>query len=245
MDITAGPDGALWITDTYNGQILRMTTTGTYAGYALTNLSPQNIVAGPDKALWFTAQSVGNESEIGRITTDFKLNQYPANGGPYGITVGPDKALWFTEESANAIGRITTKGKVTNYTKGITAGSEPFSIAAGPDGALWFTEYMGGRIGRITTAGKVTEYSRDITPTEYPFGIAAGPDGAMWFTESESYGSGYSDAAKIGRITTSGKITEYEKGLTSKSDPTAIVQGPDHDMWFVESAANKTGRASL
>jgi hypothetical protein len=32
LDITADPDGALWITDTYNGQILRMTTSGTYTG---------------------------------------------------------------------------------------------------------------------------------------------------------------------------------------------------------------------
>jgi virginiamycin B lyase len=245
MGITAGPDGALWITDSYNGQILRMTTGGTYAGFSLNNLSPIGIVAGPDRALWFTAQGGGSRSEIGRITTGFKLSVYSAGGGAYGITVGADKALWFTEETANAIGRITTKGKITEFTKGISSGADPLSIAAGPDGALWFTEYNGGHIGRITTAGKVTEYSRGITPTEYPFGIAAGTDGAMWFTESESFGSGYSDAAKIGRITMSGKISEYSKGLTSTSDPTTIVQGPDHNLWFVESAANKTGRASL
>jgi streptogramin lyase len=245
MDITAGPDGALWITDSYNGQILRMTTNGTYTGYPLSDFGPLGIVSGPDKALWFTAQGGGSRSEIGRLTTDFKLTQYDVSGDAYGITVGPDKALWFTEETANAMGRITTKGKVTEFTKGISSGADPFSIAAGPDGALWFTEYQGGRIGRITTAGKVTEYSRGITHSEYPFGIAAGQDGAMWFTESESYNSGFSDAAKIGRITMSGKITEYSKGLTSTSDPTVIVQGPDHNMWFVESAANETGRASL
>ncbi len=245
MDIAAGPDGALWITDSYNGQILRMTTGGTFTGYGLSYLGPQGIVTGPDKALWFTALGDGSQSVIGRITTDFMLTQYAASGGVHGITVGPDKALWYTEETANAIGRITTKGKITELSKGISGGADPLWIAAGPDGALWFSEYKGGRIGRITTAGKVTEYSRGITPTEYPFGIAAGSDGAMWFTESESYNSGYSDAAKIGRITMSGKITEYSKGLSSNSDPTAIVQGPDHNMWFVESAGNQTGRASL
>jgi len=35
MGITAGPDGALWVTDFYNKQILQMTTSGTYTGYAL------------------------------------------------------------------------------------------------------------------------------------------------------------------------------------------------------------------
>ena len=244
MGITTGRDGALWITDFYNKQILQMTTSGRYTGYAL-DVAPLGIVAGPDKALWFTARGVGKESEIGRVTTAGNIAQFAASGGVYGITVGPDKALWYTEKTGNAIGRITTKGKITEFTKGISSGAYPFSIAAGPDGALWFTEYKGGRIGRITTDGKVTEYSRGITPGEKPVGIAAGPDGVMWFTESQGYYSGSSGAAKIGSITMSGKVTEYSNGLTATSYPTAIVQGPDHDMWFVETSADKLGRVDL
>jgi streptogramin lyase len=245
MGIAAGPDGALWITDFYNEQIVRMTTAGQYTGFPLNNFdAPVGIAAGPDKALWFTAQGGGSRSEIGRITTGGKVTEYSTTGSPDGIVAGPDKALWYAEDQG-AIGRITTKGKITEFTKGITAGSYPLSIAPGPDGALWFTEYLGGRIGRITTAGKVTEYSHGITAGEYPDGIVAGPDGAMWFTESEGNGSGFSVDAKIGHITMSGKITEYSKGLTSTADPTGIVQGPDRSLWFVESAADKTGEASL
>ena len=105
--------------------------------------------------------------------------------GVQDITVGPDGALWFTQKSKNAIGRITTAGKITEYTQGISAGADLTSIAPGPDGALWFTEMSGGRIGRITTKGSVTEYASGITEGEQPVGIAAGPDGAMWFTEYE------------------------------------------------------------
>jgi len=32
---------------------------------------------------------------------------------------------------------------VTEFSNGITGGSEPYGIAAGPDGNLWFTEYNG------------------------------------------------------------------------------------------------------
>jgi virginiamycin B lyase len=245
VDIAPGPDGMLWITDEYNGQILSMTTGGQYAGYLLNNfLAPLGIVTGPDRALWF-AERGGSASQIGRITTHGEITNYPAAGGPTGIAAGPDKALWFTEFDASAIGRITTKGKVTTYSKGITPNSEPYSIAPGPDGALWFTEFAGGRIGRITTDGKVAEYSKGITPSEQPVGIAAGPDGSMWFTESETYDSNGFRLAKIGRITMSGKITEYSKGLTANSDPTDIVAGPDHNMWFVESAADRTGRVRI
>ena len=242
--IAAGSDGALWITDDYNDQILRMTTRGAYTGSRLNGTEPLGIVAGPDKALWFTALN-GSGSEIGRITTGFKTTYYPATGGALDITVGPDKALWFTEYYGNGIGRITTDGKVTEFTKGISRGAYPDSIAAGPDGALWFTEYYGERIGRITTSGKVTEYSRGTLSGEHPLGIVAGPDGAMWFTGTRNYGSFRYTTARLGRITMSGDIVQFDKDLTQSSNPTAIVQGPDRKLWFVESEADQMGRASL
>lgn len=246
-DISAGPDGALWITDSYNEQILRMTTDGTYTGFPVPGYaSPEGIVAGPDRALWFAIYS--QNGAIGRITTKGRMTTYSSGlspgGGEMGIASGPDQALWFTEFTGSRIGRITTRGKIVEFSKGISSGAEPYSIALGPDGALWFTEFAGGRIGRITTTGKVTEYSRGITPTERPVGIAEGPDGAMWFTEYETYDSYQVRESKIGRITMHGKITEYSK-LASKSVPTAIVQGPDDDMWFVESNADRTGRITL
>ncbi len=240
-DITPGPDGALWITDGYNAQILRMTIDGNFTGFRLTGrLAPAGITTGPDKALWFTAYGA-----VGRITTKGELTTYIINGGLNGITAGPDGALWFTEATAGKIGRITTRGKITEYTNGITAAAQPWSIAPGPDGALWFTEAAGGRIGRITTKGQVTEYSSGITPTEEPDGIAAGPDGAMWFTEFESNGSYRISASKIARITMSGKIHEYSRGLDISAEPTGITAGPDGNMWFVESGSNRVGRATL
>lgn len=71
--------------------------------------------------------------------------------------------------------------------------------------------------------------------TEYPLpnrsngpnSIAAGPDGAMWFTEITGFNTG-----KIGRITTSGSITEY--GIPFPSQPYGIAAGPDGALWFDE-----------
>jgi virginiamycin B lyase len=44
------------------------------------------------------------------------------------------------------------------------------------------------------------------TSDSYPLGITAGPDGALWFSESACCGN---TAAKIGRISTAGVITEF------------------------------------
>jgi virginiamycin B lyase len=238
IDLAEGSDGALWITDEYNSQILRMTTGGSFTAYPL-DTSPWYVTQGPDKALWFT-----ENSGIGRITTSGTVSQYAASGFPWDICVGPDGALWFTEPDQNVIGRITTHGKIKYYSKGISSGAYPYSIAAGPDGALWFTEYDIGRIGRITTSGKVTEYSNGITSGELPIGIAQGPDDAMWFTESESRSSYQSYNGKIARITPGGSVTEYDK-FNTQSDPTIITEGADKNMWFTESASNEMGRVNL
>jgi streptogramin lyase len=245
--IAQGSDGAYWLTDWADGVIVRLSTHGKMKKYAVKgNSDLSDIVAGPDGALWFAqGDSVGRITTTGRITiygTRARQTTYLDDLGVEDITVGPDGALWFTKKSGNAIGRITTAAKLTEYTQGISAGAGLTSIAPGPDGALWFTEMSGGRIGRITTKGSVTEYTSGISENEQPVGIAAGPDGAMWFTEYEGKYAYY--GAKIGRITMRGRVTEYSN-ISSTSGPTAIVQGPDRNMWFVETSADKLGRVDL
>src|SRR5690348_13489554 len=56
-------------------------------------------------------------------------------------------------------------------------------------------------------------------------GITVGPDGALWFTETAGN--------NIGRITTSGAITEYPAPTTPFNySPGYIVTGPDGELWF-------------
>lgn len=245
-DIAEGPDGNLWVTDSYNEQILQLTPRGKYTGFPLSG-PPDAITAGPDGALWFTFQGPYG-SVVGRITTGGTISTFASDyldgAQVHGITAGSDGALWFTISNYAEIGRITTQGQYTLYSKGISSGSQPYSIASGPDGALWFTEWAGGRIGRITTSGKAKEFSQGISTSEEPIAIAAGPDKALWFTEYESFGSYQTRAARIGRITTKGAITEYA-GFPSRSTPIAIAAGADGNMWFVQSATDELGRVNL
>lgn len=244
VDMTAGPDGALWLADEGDGAIVRMTTGGTFTVFPLNDASPEAIVSGPGHALWFV-ENYFNGAAVGRIRTDGAITYFTAGltaKALQDIALGPDGALWFTEPAANSVGRITARGKITEFSTGITPGAEPYSIVSGPDGALWFTERDGERIGRITTHGKVSEYSQGISPGEGPVDLAAGTDGALWFTEyvSDSY---LVRDSKIGRITTSGQINEYV--VARHSEPTTIVQGPHRDIWFVETRANRLGRIDI
>jgi len=203
---------------------------------------PSAIVAGPDRAMWFTEQS-----KIGRIDAAGEVTEYPlpdASAQPSSIALGADRALWFTEPGVNRIGRITTDGKITEFDVP-TPRALLQSIAAGPDGNLWFTELAGNKIGRITPAGDITEFELpkrgDVQCGNVcPYGIVAGPDGALWFTESQLSAGG---GNRIGRLTTDGKLTEYEIP-TANAMPTCIVAGRDR-LYACETAFGKLAEINL
>ncbi|TMF17802.1 MAG: hypothetical protein E6I33_00950, partial [Chloroflexi bacterium] len=150
------------------------------------------------------------------------ISLYRGISNPYGITAGPDGAVWFTNYGNNAIGRISTAGKVNIYPD--PSISQPYGITAGPDGALWFTNYGNSTIGRITTAGLVSHFTDPSISR--PHGITAGPDGALWFTN-------YAPGGSIGRITTAGKVTNYTDPTID--NPEGITAGPHKSLWFTNS----------
>jgi len=239
--IAAGPDGAMWFSG--NGHIGRITTGGVVTSYQLptSNAGSAGITAGPDGAMWFTEYSNGSLAKIGRITTSGVFTEYalpnPASA-PTAIAAGPDGALWFIESGTTNIGRITTSGTITEFplpTSDVNNGV--FGITAGPDGNLWFTSfYDTDKILRMTTSGVFTTYTVSTAVSYGSYGITAGPDGAMWFADSAGnlgFSPGSIAAGKIGRITTSGTITEYP--LPQASDyPLAIAAGPDGALWFTD-----------
>ena len=97
-------------------------------------------------------------------------------------------------------------GQVTEYSVGLTAGSDPRGVAAGPDGNMWFTESSVTGSGRSPPAGSHGIRSRHHCWRNEA--IAAGPDGNMWFTEA--------GGNRIGKITPKGKVTEYRAGISSE-----------------------------
>jgi streptogramin lyase len=143
---------------------------------------------------------------IGRITQSGRLTFYPV---PYpyilggAIAAGPEGDLWVTYPQNNGIGRITTKGVVSNFINPRIV--RPAAIAAGPDGALWFIE--SNAIGRMTTTGQLTSYP--VPDLGNRCDITVGPDGAMWFTDSGTN--------RIGRIATS--VTPWIAGKRPASGP--------------------------
>jgi virginiamycin B lyase len=205
---------------------------------------PEQFVLAPDGSVWIANITAG---AIERLAPGGALSSYPLPraGAPTSIALAPDGGVWVTELATGTIGELGAGGTVTEHALAGAApagfgNAEPYSIAVGPDGALWFTEQALGRIGRISRTGGLQEFAipnaSGVAQGEYgspaPRFIAAGPDGALWFTDGGD--------ESIGRITTTGQVSEYPIGTRTPASPQGIVsQGGE--LWFAEAALDALG----
>lgn len=212
---------------------------------------PSGMTLGPDGNMWFVESYATKFDYIGKITSSGQVTLYPMelqSDQPIAITTGKDGNLWFTIYNANGlkIGKMTTSGAITEYA--IPSGSASLGdgddgITAGPDGNVWFTEYDANKIGKITPSGVITEYQLagvvntigKPPVTSQPMGIVTGPDGNLWFAQRLYTG-------QIGKITTSGTITEYTVTGIDAPQPFWITAGPHGNLWFTEQNGNAIGK---
>jgi RHS repeat-associated protein len=97
----------------------------------------------------------------------------------------------------------------------------------------------GGSVVAVTGYSKaleaeMVEYTVPGSGYVYTRGITTGSDKNLWFTKFNS------SESKIGKITTSGTITEYALPATSR--PIGITSGPDKNLWFTDEETSKIGK---
>lgn len=132
---------------------------------------------------------------------------------------------------------------------------------SGPGGSLWFSEDIANigdkgepysniyKIGKITPSGVISEFPIPV-PAELTDdaldGMTSGPDGNLWFdlnmasneTVTNSTGWAASTLCEIGRVSSSGAITEFPvpntlpAGLIPICELTDITSGRDGNLWF-------------
>ncbi len=180
QQITAGPDGNMWFTETNTGNIGRVNLKDGQNPHTITEFAsgpgtaPRGIVAGPDGKIWFTQTGPAPPERIGHIDIDGGNYQQTdkssgTTGDPEGIAVGPDGGLWFTLFNGSQIGRAsTTSTALTQFVMGITPLAGPRFIAMGADGNMWFTEEQSNKIGRVTVDKPVTTTPTTTTTTPPP-----------------------------------------------------------------------------
>jgi streptogramin lyase len=250
--ITVGPDKNLWVACFYSDVILQVKVDGTITQFPLPVTAasraagghqPAFLTSGPDGYLWFTESNLGYISKLNVATGS--LWEYPIPSGaasvPRAIAVGQDGNVWFTEYGGNKIGQVTTSGSFTQYSVP-TAGSGPLGLAVARDGNLYFAEDFGNKIGRISPSGSISEYPLTQAAAR-PQYVAIGPDGNLWFSEraTSQLQSLNIDAATSNPFGP-GPFGPQASPPTPGSVPGPLADGPDGNIWFSETGANKIAR---
>jgi len=146
--LAAGPDGALWFTQTRDqrsGGIGRMTPDGHFTNWWLASADPERIVAGPDDAMWFN-----DRHALGRITPDGTIRRMtlPAHLRANDLVAGTDGALWFVSDIC--VGRMTTGGALTTWP--VAGALQLEGLAAARDGTLWLADRVANMLRHVDPA---------------------------------------------------------------------------------------------
>ena len=155
--VTLAGDGSIWFVEQSGSNVGRIVPTGVVtefpAGFSGSSGS-YGITTGPDGHIWFcdpVRKRIGSIRLDGSFLTYFTAG---ISGSPVSIVAGPDNQLYFGEAEGR-IGRISTKGVVTEFPIPGYAGTSNFPVrglTVGPGGSLWFVNDAHSQIGRLQLA---------------------------------------------------------------------------------------------
>ena len=206
IDIAAGPDKNLYVTDAFNFKIRKVTCDGVVSTYAGCD---SGYLDGPVSTAKF--------------------------GYVLSIAIGKDGTMYVYDSSAAKIRKITPAGMVSTYagsTRGDVDGpaatakfEDVQSIAVAGDGTVYVADATNNKIKKISTAGIVTTvagstigYTDGPGPQaqfRYPYGVIVTSDGSLYIADRISN--------RIRMMSPSGIVTT----VAGISNPSAVsVDGP-------------------
>jgi streptogramin lyase len=154
---------------------------------------------------------LGAGAPVAALTTDDGVHMAVAAAGP----TSPQTFLL-----TDPTGALPSPHAAVHLTAKVTPAAESHGVAV----SALFTVTFDASI-----CGVFTNFPLP-SPSSFPNGITLGSDGALWFAET--------GANQIGRIATSGAITEFPASGT----PYSIAAGPQNTIWFTQCGSNQVGQ---
>lgn len=246
--ISAGSDGAMWLTTGRALLLARLGMDGTQSQWYILIGSAQfvasSIVLGPDGRLYMGGRYAYQDGSGCSVSLPCPAIVAAANGPyysytvlstgrpPSGLAVGPDHNIWFVTQSI--VGNITTSFVETDYSLG--GPQSTGHIAAGSDGRVWFDELTAPTDANVIAAiapstGAISQYPvsncRNIGD-----GLAKAADGNLYIICVHLVGSKTTYA--LLRISPTGTMHQIP---VSGGTPGRLIAGPDGKIWFILSTS--------
>lgn len=235
MAIAVAPDGMIYVADTYNNAVRKITPEGTVSTLAHVAGEPEGIAIDQTSGTIYVAATY--EGTIVKIAADGTSTTVAGTYGednadgtgaaahfiaPHSLAVGPNGNIVVTDFLAKLLRQVTPAGVVTtiaggHVASGVVEGNgknarfgDPTGVAYGPDGTLYIADDIQDVILRMSPTGDVTTFA-GLAPK---FGTADGAGSAARFflpqaVAADSDGNTYvvDDANVLKKITRAGVVT--------------------------------------
>jgi RHS repeat-associated protein len=239
--------GNLYVADSFNDRIRRISTTGTITTVAGTGT--------------FGFAGDGGPATSAQLAS------------PLELAVAPDGSVYFADVDNHRVRRIATDGTITTVAGSGTRGyggdggpatsallAEPTGVAVTPDGQLIVADYANNRVRRIATDGTITTVAGtgaagfggdDGLATSAmlrgPSSVAVGADGTIYVADSDNH--------RVRRIATDGTITTVAgtgvsgnsgdggaSGAAQLMRPVGIAVDADTNLFVADQQAHRIRR---
>ncbi|MET7391561.1 NHL repeat-containing protein [Streptomyces sp. NPDC005529] len=241
--VAVGPNGTLYVADTYNDRVRLISAEGVITTIAGTGepgfngddlpahkaqlSSPHAVAVGPDGVLYIADtfnHCIRRVTADGVITTiagtgepGFNGDDLPAHEAllsfPTGVAVSLNGAVYIADMSNHRVRRVTTDGVIDTVAgtgrRGFggdggparyAALCDPRGVAAGPDGTVHIAGTSNHRIRRISADGVIDTligtgqpgFNGDDAPAQQtslaaPRGVAVGSNGAVYIADTSNH----------------------------------------------------------
>jgi virginiamycin B lyase len=256
--IVAGADGNLWLAEEGGTgeptRIARLTPAGQVTSWHVGSPGERLLgLAASSTGVWFTLGA----GKVGRVRYGGQISIFshgiPEGAYPDGITKGPGGAMWFAELGADAIGRVTASGHITQFPwarLGVYGSDSPGSpcgpclpggadsIVSGPDQTLWFSRPGKDEFGRLAILPHCSVPSligRKVSTVESVLS-AAGCRLGYAHAQSASFVV-VRQSARAGRLLQSGAVVSIE-GASERDARRACVPMPEQRVIAADGQAS-------
>jgi len=267
-DVTVDAGGNLYITDTWNNRIRKVTPSGTISTVAGNGTEGYSGDGGPATSAQLnhpygvTVDAGGNlyiadtdNNRIRKVTPPGTMSTvagdgtwgYSGDGGPatsaqlaspYGVTVDTGGNLYVVDADNNRIRKVTPSGTISTVAGDGTVGfggdsgpaisaqlNHPYGVAVDFGGDLYIADTFNYRIRKVTPLGTISTVAgngglANSAQLDSPYGVAVDAGGNLYIADTRNH--------RIRKVTPSGMINTVAgngtKGYGGDGDPATSAQ---------------------
>jgi len=228
-EITAGPDGNLWVA-TQQNTVVRMKPDGSAQAFVMNGMTAPatGLIAGPDGNLWGAQATSVIKIPPGNPGAATQTSITGLAGGQ-GITVGPDGNIWVAGTDFLAKVPPGNPGGYTPYPLAPGTLPAPKGMTTASDGLMWIAS-GGGTVVSATAANPPV-----VNPV--PVGIATGgtQDVAAGLNGQIAYANPVDTPQNVGLLSPGGQPQKIE---LENTDPFGVAFGQDQAYWIPRFQGN-------